>query len=265
MIVLKNVTKKFGKTSVLTDVSFEISPGEFVCITGPSGAGKSTLIHLLAGAELPTHGKIEVDNVDLRAVPLPVMQIYRRRIGVVFQDYKLLMNRTVWENVAFPLEVCGIPKVQIANRVTEVLKNMQLEEHSGSLPDALSGGEKARTAIARAVVHKPMVVMADEPTGNIDPVQSQMILQLLKDINAGGATVILATHDTALVDTLQTRVIRLENGCVMRDSRGGYETEGEGVPGAAQGTHEVFAGVEDRVPKKDDEPDEGKVDIQPSN
>lgn len=250
MIILKNVSKRFGKDAVLTDISFQISPSELVCITGPSGAGKSTLIHLLTGAERVSDGQIEVDGVDLRRVPFPVMQIYRRRVGVVFQDYKLLNNRTVWENVAFPLQVCGVPKSNIEERVKELLDKMLLSERGDALPASLSGGEKARVAIARAVVHKPMIVMADEPTGNIDPIQSEMILNLFRDINSDGTTVIFATHDTGLVDALQTRVVRLEDGRMVRDSFGGYEQETESPDVGEASEHHVFSGVEEKIPKK---------------
>lgn len=240
MIVLNNVKKTYGKVDVLKDVSFRIDPGELVCITGKSGAGKSTLLHLLTGAEHVTSGNIEIDGVDLRRVPSTAMQLYRRRLGVVFQDYKLLASLTVAENVAFPLEVCGVPRAQITKRVSEVLKQMDLTEHSKTLPHALSGGEKARTAIARAIVHQPVVLLADEPTGNVDPEQSKHILALFEEINKNGTTVIIATHDAGLVDTLQSRVIRIEDGAVTRDSVGGYETEKKGAKPASKGKHDVF-------------------------
>jgi len=242
MIVLKKVSKAYGRTQVLANVSFQIQPHEFVCITGPSGAGKSTLMHLLIGAEDVTSGTVEVDGVDLRSVPPGPMQIYRRRVGVVFQDYKLLQHRTVAENVAFPLEVAGISDEVIAKRVPEVLKQMGLTRRADALPRELSGGEKARTAMARAIVHKPMIILADEPTGNVDPTQAAAILSLLRDINKEGTTVILATHDAAMVNALQTRVLRLENGMVIRDSVGGYDhkkktKEHADLPPAS---HEIF-------------------------
>ncbi|MDD5623841.1 MAG: ATP-binding cassette domain-containing protein [Candidatus Peribacteraceae bacterium] len=246
MIVLKNVTKIFGRTHVLRDVSLRIEPKEFVCIVGPSGAGKSTLIHLLIGAEDVTSGEVEVDGVNLRAIPAPVMQLYRRRIGVVFQDYKLLPNRTVAENIAFPLEVSGMSDADIAARVGEVLAQMGLSERASAFPSALSGGEKARTAIARAIVHRPLIVLADEPTGNLDPGQSLQILQLFQQLHASGQTVLLATHDSAMVDTLQTRVVRLENGMIARDSAGGYHA----APlSDAEPKHEILAGAEEELEK----------------
>lgn len=222
MIALKEVQKRYGETDVLSNVSFRIEPKEFVCMTGPSGAGKSTLIHLLVGAEAPTSGHIEVDGVDLRKVPPPAMQVFRRRVGVIFQDYKLLWNRTVAENIALPLKICGASQKEMQQRVDEVLVQMGLTHRAHTLTRALSGGEKARTAIARAVVHSPIIILADEPTGNLDPQQSEDVLNIFKKIHDAGSTVILATHDTALVDLLHTRVIRIENGTVTRDSVGGY-------------------------------------------
>lgn len=223
MIDVKEVSKTYGKRSVLTDISFRINPGEFVCITGPSGAGKSTMLHLLTGAENVSKGKIEVDGVDLKIVPPDALQMFRQRLGIVFQDYKLLKNRTVAENIAFPLEVCGVPDAEIEKRVRTVLKLIELTKHANSLPSELSGGEKARVAVGRAVVHDPMIILADEPTGNIDPDQSKKVLELFKEIHQSGTTIVIATHDTGLVDTLNTRVIELQDGKVTRDSIGGYK------------------------------------------
>ncbi|MCA9371006.1 MAG: ATP-binding cassette domain-containing protein [Candidatus Peregrinibacteria bacterium] len=223
MIELKNVSKSYGKTTVLQNISFTVNPGEFVCITGPSGAGKSTLLHLLTGAETVTKGSIEIDGVNLNIVPPGALQIFRQRLGIVFQDYKLLKNRTIAENIAFPLEVCGVPDSDIAKRVRTVLKLVELTKHADSLPSEISGGEKARAAVGRAVVHDPMIILADEPTGNIDPNQSKTILNLFNEIHASGTTIILATHDTALVDALNTRVIELSDGAIVRDSVGGYK------------------------------------------
>jgi len=243
MLVLKNISKTYGRNKVLDGVSFRVDPKEFVCITGPSGAGKSTLLHLMIGAEPVSKGSITVDGVDLRILPPTILQMFRRRIGVVFQDYKLLWDRTVAENVAFPLEVAGAPDDVIEQRVKEVLKEMELTRRANTMANALSGGEKARTAIARSIVHNPIILFADEPTGNLDPEQTEMVLELLRQINKHGTTVVLATHEVDIVDSLQTRVIRLEEGGVIRDSIGGYK-KGKADPKKSeskQEKHKIFA------------------------
>lgn len=244
MIVLTDVHKRFGKREVLSGITFRIDPGEFICITGPSGAGKSTVLAMLIGAEEPTSGTVEIDGIDLRRVPTPALQIFRRRVGFVFQDYKLLPNRTVAENVAFPLEVCGADDEAIAKRVPEVLKAVELLDRANALPQELSGGEKARAAIARAIVHKPMILLADEPTGNVDPAQSMEILDLFKRIHAQGTTIVLATHNMTIVDTLTPRVIRLVEGKMTRDSVGKYsrgQPGGKTVQTDPPRKHDVFS------------------------
>ncbi len=242
MITFTDVSKSFDGRTVLDKISFSVTPGEFVCITGPSGAGKSTIIHLLIRAEKPTGGRIDVDGVNLAKLSPMILQMYRRRMGVLFQDYKLLADRTVYENIAFALEVCGETDAIIASRVPELLKRVGLGGRGGAFPRELSGGEKARAGLARALVHKPMIVVADEPTGNIDPKQSLDILALLKQVHAEGTTVILATHDQMLVDALQTRVLRLENGKIVRDGVGGYHAATQPVSSTAARKHEIFDG-----------------------
>lgn len=245
MIVLDNVSKAYGPRTILEGISLQIDPGELVCVTGPSGAGKSTLIHLLAGAIPASSGTITIDGVQLHQVPPPVLQMFRRRVGVVFQDYKLLRNRTVAENIAFPLEVCGVPDPIILQRVNELLEQMHLTEQAHALPSTLSGGEQARTAVARAVAHKPLVVLADEPTGNLDPNQSQKILDLFRDIHAQGTNVVIATHDTPLVDSLRTRVIHIDNGRLQRDSTGTYHQEFTPTQKTTAEKHDLFDGREE--------------------
>jgi cell division transport system ATP-binding protein len=218
MISLKNATKDYGRGPVLDDVSLTINPGEFVCLVGHSGAGKSTLLSLLMGAETVTSGGVTVDGVDLRDVPAGALQIFRRKLGIVFQDFKLLQNRTVAENIAFPLEVCGMSDAAIEKRVAELLKRMELTKCKNSLPRELSGGEKARTAIARALAHNPLILLADEPTQNLDMRQAVAVLQAFRDINAEGTTVVVATHDAALVEALRARVVHMENGKVVKDT-----------------------------------------------
>lgn len=238
MISFSAVTKEYGGREALTGLSFQINPGEFVCLTGPSGAGKSTIIHLLIRAEVPSSGVIEVDGANLAALPPSILQLYRRRTGVVFQDYKLLPDRTVEENVAFALEVCGESDDVVQQRTAEVLTRFEITDRAGAFPHELSGGEKTRTALARALVHKPSILIADEPTGNIDPIQSMRILQHLKSIHAEGTTVILATHDKLVVDALGVRVIRLENGRIVRDSVGGYDAAATVAPASVSVTAE---------------------------
>lgn len=253
MIVFSSVTKEFLGRKVLGSVSFRVNPGEFVCLTGPSGAGKSTIVHLLVRAIVPTTGKIEVDGVDLRSLPLPVLQLYRRRVGVVFQDYKLLSDRTVAENVAFPLEVCGEEDSVIKVRVVALLQRLQLSAVARAFPRQLSGGEKARTALARALVHQPKMLIADEPTGNIDPEQSLHIMNVLKEANAAGMTVVLASHDQPIVDALQVRVLRLESGLLVRDGVGGYAQQNVGVTDSIHRVrkHEIFDQKSDQVQVKE--------------
>lgn len=219
MIALQNVTKKFRNLTVLDNVSLRIEPGEFVCITGPSGAGKSTLLSLLIGALTVTEGSIMVDDVDLRSVPLGALQLFRRRVGMVFQDYKLLQNRTVAENIAFPLEVTGKSDTFIAERVPTLLHAMGLEDKAQSMPQELSGGERARVAVARAVAHQPLILLADEPTGNLDRKQSDDVLQLFHSIHQAGTTVIIATHDQALVSAARARMVVLEHGRIVNDGQ----------------------------------------------
>jgi len=247
MIELKNVSKRYGKIKVLSGISFRIDPGEFVCITGPSGAGKSTLLHLLTGAEDMTKGKIEVDGVDLRLIPPVALQMFRRKLGIVFQDYKLLRNRTVAENIVFPLEVCGVPNAQIEKRVQQVLAMVDLTKHAQTLPDALSGGEKARTAIGRAIVHDPIIILADEPTGNIDPNQSVNIMNLFKKIHDSGTTIVIATHDSGLVDAIKPRVIQLEEGEITRDSIGTYARSQKASPKRATAPSSTVSGTRKKV------------------
>lgn len=222
MISFTGVSKEYGGREVLSDLNFQINPGEFICVTGPSGAGKSTIVHLLIRADVPTKGMIEVDGANLAMLPPSILQLYRRRTGVVFQDYKLLPDRTVEENIAFALEVCGEPDEVVDERTAEIMDRLKLSDRADAFPSQLSGGEKTRTALARALVHKPSILIADEPTGNIDPDQSIHILNFLRQVNAEGTTVILATHDKMVVDALRVRVLRLENGKLVRDSVGGY-------------------------------------------
>jgi cell division transport system ATP-binding protein len=226
MIKLENVTKVYpGGTVAVKDVDFEVSKGEFVFLVGASGSGKSTLIRLIMREELPTNGDIWVAGKhasDLQNWKVPHL---RRSIGTVFQDYKLLPTKTVFENVAFAMEVTGKHRSVIRNQVPQVLKLVGLSAKADSLPRQLSGGEQQRVAIARAFVNRPLILLADEPTGNLDPATSVGIMRILDRINRTGTTVVMATHDHAIVDAMKRRVVQLERGHLMRDeSRGIYET-----------------------------------------
>lgn len=220
MIVVKNITKKYKGKTVLEDISFTVEGGEFVCIAGNSGAGKSTLIHTLIGAAKTNGGKIEIDNYQVSALKPEQIQEYRRKIGIVFQDYKLLPKRTVFENVAFALEVAGYDDEFIQKRTAEVLKLTGLEDYRNNLPHELSGGERQRTAIARALVHAPELLFADEPTGNLDPENTEALAKLFLKINKSGTTIILATHDKDVIGMLKKRIITLDNGRLVSDKMG---------------------------------------------
>jgi len=222
VVVLHDVTKRYpnGKEA-LKDVDLVVPEGDFVFLVGPSGAGKSTLMKLLIRDELATHGDVVIDGFDLARIRRRQVPKIRRKIGIVFQDFKLLPRKTVWENVAFALEVTGTPRRQIRPAVDRVLALVGLTGQSKQLPDQLSGGEQQRTAIARALVHDPRIIIADEPTGNLDPIISWEIIQLLLRINELGVPILMATHDAQVVTALRKRVVALEEGRVIRDEVGG--------------------------------------------
>jgi len=225
MISMKNVSKVYvvDKPPALMDIDVEIAQGEFVFIVGHSGSGKSTFIKLMLREILPTTGRIVVAGQDVNAMKNWKIPYLRRNIGCVFQDFKLLPNKTSYENVAFALEVIGKSKHVINTQVPEVLRLVGLEDKMESYPDELSGGEQQRVSIARAFVNRPPLLLADEPTGNLDPATSLGIMSLLNRINKTGTTVLVATHDREMVDSMRKRVIALENGKVIRDqSRGVY-------------------------------------------
>lgn len=224
MIHFDSVTKKFGSTLALDNVSLDIKQGEFVFIVGPSGAGKSTLLKLLTREILPTNGKIMVGGSDITKIKDRDVPNLRRKVGVVFQDFKLLDDRTVFEQVALTLEVQGKSDEQISKMVEHTLKLVEIWDRRNLFPKQLSGGEAQRTAIARAVVGKPDIVLADEPTGDLDPKTAWGVIQLLNEINSWGTTVIMATHNQEIVNTLKRRVVVLKQGKVTKDSKEGkYE------------------------------------------
>lgn len=222
MIALESVTKQYVLgTAGLIDVSLKIEKGEFAFIVGPTGSGKTTMFRLLIREMLPTKGSIIIGNFDVVKLPHHKIPNLRKKIGIVFQDLKLLLDRTVFENTILPLEVAGIKFPEAKKRVEEVLVQVGIEVHRDKFPIQLSGGELQRVAIARALVLSPEILLADEPTGNLDPKTSSDILKLLVEINQKGTTVVMATHNVEVVNTLGKRVIQLEKGKLMRDEKKG--------------------------------------------
>jgi cell division transport system ATP-binding protein len=224
MIKTVAVAKRYkGGIRALDGISLGIEKGEFVFIVGPSGSGKSTFMKLLTKEEEPTEGEIYVAGKNLASLPRWRVPYLRRNVGCVFQDFKLLPNKTVFENVAFALEVIGRPKGLIRRQVPQILELVGLGEKLDRFPDELSGGEQQRVSIARAFVNRPLILIADEPTGNLDPATSVGIMRLLDRINRTGTTVVMATHDHAIVDSMRRRVVELDVGQIVRDqSRGIY-------------------------------------------
>lgn len=223
LIEMNGVTKKYHRsTTALRDITVSVNPGEFVYIVGPSGAGKSSFIKLLYREEKVSAGTLKVGEFNLTKLKKRDVPILRRSIGVVFQDYKLLPKKTVFENVAYAMQVIGEKPREIKKRVPEVLDLVGLKHKMRSFPNQLSGGEQQRVAIARAIVNNPKVLIADEPTGNLDPEISWEIMQLLERINLQGTTILMATHNKQIVDNLRHRVIAIEDGRIVRD-----EEEGE--------------------------------------
>jgi cell division transport system ATP-binding protein len=227
MIELQNVTKTYrAGTVALRDVSLQIDKGEFVFVVGASGSGKTTLLRLLLREELPEQGRILEAGRDIVNLPKWRVPYLRRNIGCVFQDFRLLPNKTVFENVAFALEVIGRPSQVVNQQVPQILELVGLSHKAKSLPSELSGGEQQRVAVARAFVNRPLILLADEPTGNLDPANSEGIMALLDRINRTGTTVVVATHDKVLVDRMRRRVIELDEGRLIRDqARGVYGIE----------------------------------------
>jgi cell division transport system ATP-binding protein len=222
VIVFQGVSKHYsGHGVALEDTSFQIDPGEFVSLAGRSGAGKSTVIKLLIGEERPSKGRIFFGQYEVNKLRDNELPAFRRHIGVVFQDFRLLPNKSSYENVAFALEVAGRPQREIDELVPQVLDMVGLGDKMKNFPNELSGGERQRVAIARAMIHRPEVIIADEPTGNLDPFHTFEIVKLLEKINQLGTTVMLATHDKEVINSLEKRVITLDKGRVIRDEKKG--------------------------------------------
>jgi cell division transport system ATP-binding protein len=228
MLRFENVSKLYkGNVAALRDVSIDVQKGEFVFLVGPSGSGKSTFLRLLLREEEATEGRIMVAGRDISTMSHWKIPQLRRNIGTIFQDYKLLPTRTVYENVAFAMEVIGRPRHVIRAQVPQVLDLVGLAKKAGRLPTELSGGEQQRVSIARAFVNRPLILLADEPTGNLDPATTVGIMRILDRINRTGTTIVMATHDQRIVDAMRRRVIQLEHGSLVRDeARGVYGVTG---------------------------------------
>lgn len=222
MLYFENVRKEYpGGYVVLDDINLTIDKGELVSVVGHSGAGKTTLIKMILAEERPSYGKISFHSSQIHKLKGKALTSFRRKIGIVFQDYRLLSNRTVFENIAFAMEAAGKTDEEIAKDVPHVLDLVDLKSKIFHFPDQLSGGEKQRVAIARALVNRPEIIIADEPTGNLDPVNTYDIIQILKKINDLGTTVILTTHNKGIIDHLKKRVITMEDGKILKDEKVG--------------------------------------------
>ena len=223
IISFDHVSKQYkhGNHPALNDVTFEINEGEFVFLVGSSGSGKSTLLRLLLKEEVPTNGQVTLDSVNVGKLRNRKVPAFRRKLGIVFQDFRLLPNKTVFENVAFGMEVVGKSRKEIRQRVPEVLELVGLEGKESRLSTQLSGGEQQRVAIARAIVNGPKILLADEPTGNLDPSTSVGIMKILDRINRTGTTILMATHDVAIVNQMRKRIIQMDSGKIVRDQERG--------------------------------------------
>lgn len=222
MIYFDKVTKQYGDHApALADVTLSIAPKEFVTIVGHSGAGKTTLLKLLLAEEKPTDGSVYYESVDVHALPSSALHHYRRKIGMVFQDFRLIPNKTAYENIAFAMEAAGRPDDEIASDVPHILELVDLSDKAHNFPHQLSGGEQQRVAIGRAIINQPDIIVADEPTGNLDPINTFEVVEILKKINEIGTTVIITTHNKGIVDAIGKRVITMDRGRLVRDDATG--------------------------------------------
>lgn len=217
MIYFEKVSKIYNNAAALRDVTFKVAPGEFLSIVGHSGAGKTTLIKMLIVEDQPTDGTVFFESLNVHTIPRTRLPHYRRKIGTVFQDFKLLSNKTAYENIAFAMEANGRSDEEIAENVPQALELVDLADKMWNFPHELSGGEKQRVAIARAIVNQPDLIIADEPTGNLDPIATYEIVQILKKINDLGTTIIMTTHNKGVIDALGRRVITMDGGRIVRD------------------------------------------------
>ncbi len=223
MIYFDQVSRLYdgGNSAAIKNISFQIEPKEFVSIVGHSGAGKSTLLKMIIAEDKPTSGQVFFESTDIHKIPRSRLPYFRRKIGTVFQDFKLLSNKTAYENIAFAMEANGRTDEEIAENVPEALALVNLEEKAWNFPHELSGGEKQRVAIARAIVNQPDIIIADEPTGNLDPIATYEVVQILKKINDLGTTVVMTTHNKGVIDELGRRVITMDEGKIVRDDNSG--------------------------------------------
>jgi cell division transport system ATP-binding protein len=219
VIYFNNVSKIYKDATALLDVTFTVEPGEFVSVVGHSGAGKTTLTKMILAEESPTEGTVFFESINVHKLKSKDLTKLRRRIGVVFQDFKLLPNKTAYENIAFAMEAVGKTEEEIKSDVPHVLELVDLSHRTSHFPSQMSGGEQQRLAIARAIINQPELIIADEPTGNLDPVNTHEIVQILKKINDLGTTVILTTHNRGVIESVNKRVITMENGKIIRDTK----------------------------------------------
>lgn len=225
MIYFDNVSKLYndGRSAALQEVTFQVAPKEFVSLVGHSGAGKTTLLKMIIAEDKPSHGQVFFESLDIHKIPRAKLPNYRRKIGTVFQDFKLLPHKTAFENVAFAMEANGRTDAEIAENVPQALSLVDLDDKSWNFPHELSGGEKQRVAIARAIVNQPDIIIADEPTGNLDPIATYEVVQILRKINDLGTTVIMTTHNKGVIDEIDRRVITMDGGRIVRDdNKGNY-------------------------------------------
>jgi len=219
MIYFNNVTKNYGDSVALDDITFTVTAGEFVSVVGHSGAGKTTLTRMILSDDKPTEGTVFFESINVHTLKNRDLTKLRRRIGMVFQDFKLLPNKTAYENIAFAMEAAGKTDEEISTDVPHVLDLVDLGHKIFNFPNQMSGGEQQRLAIARAIINQPELIIADEPTGNLDPINTHEVVEILKKINGLGTTVILTTHNRGVIDSLGKRVITMENGKIIRDSK----------------------------------------------
>ncbi|MCA9358371.1 cell division ATP-binding protein FtsE [Candidatus Kaiserbacteria bacterium] len=223
MIYFDNVSKVYndGRSAALQEVTFQVAPKEFVSIVGHSGAGKTTLLKMIIAEDRPSHGQVFFESLDVHRIPKTKLPNYRRKIGTIFQDFKLLPHKTAFENVAFAMEANGRTDAEIAENVPHALALVDLDDKAWNFPNELSGGEKQRVAIARAIVNQPDIIIADEPTGNLDPIATYEVVQILRKINDLGTTVIMTTHNKGVIDEIERRVITMDGGRIVRDDTSG--------------------------------------------